>query len=314
MRPMNTARAGGIAGALLIASLSTGAVPAQAQSDTQGTPVPFELRDAQLSFGQRATATGDVDRTLAGRTATLELRPAGQSAWSALGQATVGSDGRFRVSAPVPRSGALRVRVAGDGAPVATAASSSERPVRVSARLDVSQRRLAVTSGGRATVAGAVAPARAGLPVQLQVNRRGRWTTLGTARTGAGGRYRIADRRGSTMSAPARVRVGGAAGLAGAVRGVGRLEVFRRAHASWYGPGLYGNKLGCGGTLSPGTLGVAHKTLPCGTEVTFKKGSRSVRVRVIDRGPYVGGREYDLTAATAGRLGFRGHGPVLVTR
>jgi rare lipoprotein A len=35
---------------------------------------------------------------------------------------------------------------------------------------------------------------------------------------------------------------------------------------------------------------------------------------VIDRGPYVGGREYDLTAATAQRLGFYGHGPILVTQ
>jgi rare lipoprotein A len=77
---------------------------------------------------------------------------------------------------------------------------------------------------------------------------------------------------------------------------------------------LYGNPLGCGGTLGVGTLGVAHKTLPCGTKVTLRRGSRSVRVRVIDRGPYVGGREYDLTAATAQRLGFSGYGPVLVTR
>ena len=48
--------------------------------------------------------------------------------------------------------------------------------------------------------------------------------------------------------------------------------------------------------------------------VTLKRGERSVRVPVIDRGPYVGGREYDLTAATAQRLRFSGHGAVLVTR
>jgi rare lipoprotein A (peptidoglycan hydrolase) len=47
--------------------------------------------------------------------------------------------------------------------------------------------------------------------------------------------------------------------------------------------------------------------------VTFKRGKRSVRVPVIDRGPYVGGREYDLTAATAARLGFHGHGGILTT-
>ena len=95
---------------------------------------------------------------------------------------------------------------------------------------------------------------------------------------------------------------------------IGRLNVYRYAYASWYGPGLYGNPLGCGGTLGAGTLGVAHKTLPCGTKVTFRHGGRAVRVPVIDRGPYVGGREYDLTAATAQRLGFHGHGAILTTR
>ena len=56
----------------------------------------------------------------------------------------------------------------------------------------------------------------------------------------------------------------------------------------------------CGQTLGYGTLGVAHKSLPCGAKVTFKKGApRGHACRVIDRGPYVGGREYDLTGATA---------------
>jgi len=97
-------------------------------------------------------------------------------------------------------------------------------------------------------------------------------------------------------------------------RVLGRLNVYREANASWYGPGLFGNKLGCGGTLNVGSLGVANKSLPCGTKVTLRHHGRVVRVRVIDRGPYVGGREYDLTAATARKLGFSGHGPVEVTR
>ena len=48
--------------------------------------------------------------------------------------------------------------------------------------------------------------------------------------------------------------------------------------------------------------------------MTLRHGGRIVRVRVIDRGPYVGGREFDLTAATARRLGFGGHGAILSTR
>lgn len=85
----------------------------------------------------------------------------------------------------------------------------------------------------------------------------------------------------------------------------------RVAQASWYGPGLYGRPLGCGGTLGTGTLGVAHKALGCGTRVQVCARSCLV-VRVIDRGPYVAGREFDLTAATARAVGFSGAGPIRV--
>jgi rare lipoprotein A (peptidoglycan hydrolase) len=91
---------------------------------------------------------------------------------------------------------------------------------------------------------------------------------------------------------------------------VRHLTSYRLAGASYYGPGLYGNGVACGGTLEPGTLGVANKTLPCGTKVKLRYHGRSVTVPVIDRGPYVAGREYDLTTATKERLGFPGVGYV----
>jgi rare lipoprotein A (peptidoglycan hydrolase) len=143
----------------------------------------------------------------------------------------------------------------------------------------------------------------------LQIQRGHRWVTLDRDRTDAAGRYVLRKRLRRPVSARARVRT-----AAGERRTIGRVNVYRHANASWYGPGLFGNKLGCGGTLTTGSLGVAHKSLPCGTKVTFRHRGRVVRVRVIDRGPYVGGREYDLTAATARRLGFSGHGPVQATR
>jgi rare lipoprotein A len=93
-----------------------------------------------------------------------------------------------------------------------------------------------------------------------------------------------------------------------------RVTAYRFAHASYYGPGLYGNGVACGGTLLPGTMGVAHKTLPCGTKVKLRYHGRSVTVPVIDRGPYVAGRDYDLTEAVKERLGFPGVGTVLATR
>jgi rare lipoprotein A len=93
-----------------------------------------------------------------------------------------------------------------------------------------------------------------------------------------------------------------------------RLTSYRQAGASYYGPGLYGNGVACGGTLMPSTMGVANKTLPCGTKVKLRYHGRSVTVPVIDRGPYVAGRDYDLTEAVKNRLGFPGVGTVLANR
>ena len=64
---------------------------------------------------------------------------------------------------------------------------------------------------------------------------------------------------------------------------------------SWYGPGFYGQHTACGIVIQKDTVGVAHRTLPCGTKVTFRYGSRTVTTTVIDRGPYVSGRIWDLS-------------------
>jgi rare lipoprotein A (peptidoglycan hydrolase) len=72
----------------------------------------------------------------------------------------------------------------------------------------------------------------------------------------------------------------------------------------------YGLGLACGGLLGRNQLGVAHKTAPCGTLVTFTYNGRSLTVPVIDRGPYIAGREWDLTGATAEALGFPGLGQI----
>jgi rare lipoprotein A (peptidoglycan hydrolase) len=82
---------------------------------------------------------------------------------------------------------------------------------------------------------------------------------------------------------------------------VGRM---RARGATWYGPGFYGKQTACGGTLTPDTLGVAHKSLPCGTPVTFYYGGRFLTVKVIDRGPFGDGSSWDLTEAAAKRLGL----------
>src|ERR1700749_2785459 len=92
--------------------------------------------------------------------------------------------------------------------------------------------------------------------------------------------FGVHDRRSTGSKSPAR-----------------KLTTYRLAAASYYGPGLYGNGVACGGTLMPGTMGVANKTLPCGTKVKLRYHGRTVTVPVIDRGPYVAGGDRDRTEA-----------------
>jgi putative peptidoglycan binding protein/rare lipoprotein A (RlpA)-like double-psi beta-barrel protein len=74
--------------------------------------------------------------------------------------------------------------------------------------------------------------------------------------------------------------------------------------ATWYGPGFFGNETACGTTLTRRTLGVAHKTLPCGSRVVLRYQGRFVRTTVVDRGPFANGAKWDLTQATAEALHF----------
>jgi rare lipoprotein A len=106
----------------------------------------------------------------------------------------------------------------------------------------------------------------------------------------------------------AKASPGGASSTASAPSGDLAFSAFRYAGASWYGPGLWGNKTACGATLRRGTLGVAHKTLPCGTTVKFVFHGHALITRVIDRGPYVEGRAFDLTQAASEALDFEGVG------
>jgi hypothetical protein len=78
----------------------------------------------------------------------------------------------------------------------------------------------------------------------------------------------------------------------------------QRTGATWYGPGFFGNQTACGQVLRRGTIGVAHRSLPCGTKVTFAYHGRYLVVPVIDRGPYSGGYDFDLTNGAREALGF----------
>ena len=83
------------------------------------------------------------------------------------------------------------------------------------------------------------------------------------------------------------------------------LTVYRAARATWYGPGFYGRRTACGIRMSRTVVGVAHRTLPCGTQVSLMHHGRTIVVPVIDRGPFANAASWDLTAATARQLGMR---------
>ena len=171
--------------------------------------------------------------------------------------------------------------------------------------------RLDVLDGQAASFAGALLPARAGRLVELQRRERHGWRSLAHSFTGGHGRFRLRFSPHGLRGELLRVLYPGDRSARASARRVGVLSVFRLAGASWYGGG---GSLACGGWLTGSTLGVANKTLPCGTLVTLRYGARSVTVPVIDRGPYVAGRDFDLTEATKRALGFEGTGDVWSSR
>jgi len=85
---------------------------------------------------------------------------------------------------------------------------------------------------------------------------------------------------------------------------------WRRARVSWYGPGFYGHTMAGGGKLRRDSMVVAHRSLPFGTRVLISYHGREVVAVVRDRGPFVGGRTFDLGPGIARALGFGGVGTI----
>ncbi len=90
----------------------------------------------------------------------------------------------------------------------------------------------------------------------------------------------------------------------------------RTMQASYYGRELEGRPMASGEPFDAAALTAAHKTLPFGTELDVAYAGESMRVTVTDRGPYVAGRDLDLSLAAAREIGLTGPGeaPVRVRR
>jgi hypothetical protein len=169
-----------------------------------------------------------------------------------------------------------------------------------------------LVKGQTAVLSGALPASDGGHTIWLQVQHGDGWRRVATATATAGGGFAISwvtDTVGrlelrviTEVHAPASGTAVAASSLSATAPAT--LSVYRAIEATWYGPGFYGNHTACGETLTHVIVGVASRTLPCGTPVSLSYQGHTLTVPVIDRGPYTRGVTLDLTHAAAMELGM----------
>jgi hypothetical protein len=173
-------------------------------------------------------------------------------------------------------------------------------------------------SAGQVVVAsGALPAAQAGQTVWLEVQSGISWATVARGPIARGGKFAITWRPQRTGKLTLRAATAGpdpnAASAATAPPTAtpdATLAVYRQVLVTWYGPGLYGRQTACGERLTRTIVGVADRTLPCGTPVSLRYRGHTLVAPVIDRGPYGTGAVLDLTHAAAEELGVTETVPV----
>jgi peptidoglycan lytic transglycosylase len=152
---------------------------------------------------------------------------------------------------------------------------------------------------------GALPDAAAGTTVQVQrLDPVRGWVAEASTTAATGGAFVALWRPRAIGRVTVRAVAGSDGARAAAVGPTTSVTVYRPARATWYGPGMYGHHTACGQVLSHRIMGVAHKTLPCGTPVEISFAGSTVTVPVIDRGPFSNGAHYDLTSAVAQQIGM----------
>jgi hypothetical protein len=297
------------AGVLTLAAPAAAALSIPALAAAAPGQVPAHLHARRLAFGRPVVVSGVLPVSDAGQRLDLQFLGGGSHRWQFLSATTVGANGHYRLSAPLRRSGYVRVidATAGAGAgPVigeaATSLATGTQHVSVAAALRVRPQSLTSLGGAPVSLSGRLLPGLSGRVVWLQAGTGHGWRNVAATKTGPGGRFTV---RFTPQGAEAlRVRFTGDAANARATAPAGTAAAYTPAVASWY---YDGGQTGCG---FHAFYGVANKSLPCGTNVTFEYGGRTVTATVDDRGPYVGGRTWDLNQNTAAALGFAGVGTV----
>ena len=275
-------------------SQSTGGKTASGSPAPTG-PVKLKVADYSVNFGGRFSLRG---KTGAARKGHVRIQSRVNGRWHNLRKAGTDGMGRYRLKLRARHNLVIRA-VAGDGR------VSKTRRVTVIGHIRLDRSERYVKLGRKLRVSGVVVP-RGVRTVKVRVRGEGVMRT----RSRANGRFafRWTPRRNGDFSY--RVWARKSRKSTGDSSRPHRFSALRPGEASYYGPGLYGNGVACGGTLTPTTRGVANKYLPCSTRVTLQYGNRTVVVRVIDRGPYGAGRDWDLTEQTKKDLGFGGVGTV----
>jgi len=299
-------------------------VPAAALTVGFSQPASAQERQAAIEpaknsvrFGERVTLRGHFPGA-PGQSVSIQHRSANGDRFQQVATARTNRSSRWKARVKPDATGMWRARLhsaprgsePGETSPVDPVTVDSEtgaRRVRVRSVTNVHAKNHTLV-GDRVRINGRVKP---GGSRRVVVKAGGR--TMKT-RSDKRGRFDVKWNAGSTGTYKVRARARGNARASGSGASGGRVNVYRKAQASWYGPGLYGNRTACGQTLSSGMLGVAHRALPCGTKLKLRHGSKTVNVRVIDRGPYAGNREFDLTESTRNKLGFGNTGTILTSK
>jgi rare lipoprotein A len=156
---------------------------------------------------------------------------------------------------------------------------------------------------------GVTAPTSAGDTIVVQrLDSQVGWVSVSTGTVAIGGAFSVLWHTNHAGHVTIRTVLEQAASASqtGQVSPTLQITVFRPAVATYYGKGFFGHRTACGTILRHATLGVASRTLKCGTPVQIYYGGRSIVVPVIDRGPYANNATWDLTQATAQALGMLG--------
>lgn len=290
---------------LVIVVLAPIAVPpitriavARAEGGQSGTTASVDQIEKQVAYGERFTLRGTITPPIAG--SEVILQRAARYGWESIARATTTATGRYTISTRAKTTASVRIQVNGGEA-------TSPQLVPVAARIRAHGRPANAWFGRRVGVAGKVLPAVPGRKLEIQARIGRSWRTEAAVLTGAAGKFRAPWKPARPGVYPVRVRFAGDQASTRTITRVGHVAAFKPDGASYYGPG---GTTACGQTLTAATQGVAHKTLPCGTRVTLYYNGRTVRVPVIDRGPFVAGRDWDLTVATKRKLGFGSTGTV----